>query len=559
MTHAIRPVDFDNLKTMTYEVTGRVARITFNRPEKGNAIVADTALELAALVERADLDPGVHVILVSGRGEGFCSGFEWSADADGWSSAGGLGAYQGTALDGKTQPVGHLPDRPWNPMLDYQMMRRFVRGFSSLRHADKPTVVKIHGYCGAGGTDIALHADQVIAASDAKIGYPPTPVWGVPATGLWAHRLGDQRAKRLLLTGDCITGAQAAEWGLAVEAPDPADLDDRAERLVERIAAVPVNQLIMVKLALNSALINQGVATSSMLGTMLDGIARNTSEGHAFVGDAVEHAFRDGDRQRDEPLSRSRSPVIASLDMPVRSLSRMTARSVLLSALLGIHPAWATVGELLRLTEDFDLKESTVRVALTRLVSAGDLVRSADGYRLSDRLLARQRRQDDAMQPQVRPWNGDWTTLVVTSIGTDARTRAALRSSLQENRFAELREGVWLRPDNLAVDLPDDVLARVQVLHARDDAPAELAARLWDLPAWSGTGHQLLDEMATATNTPARFAAAAAILRHLLTDPVLPDALLPDDWPGNVLRESYARFAQEFMARRDQTEPLEAL
>jgi enoyl-CoA hydratase len=559
MTYAIRPVDFDNLKTMTYEVTGRVARITFNRPEKGNAIVADTPLELSALVERADLDPDVHVILVSGRGEGFCSGFDWSADTDRSSSAGGLGAYQGTALDGRTQPAHHLPDRPWDPMVDYQMMSRFVRGCSSLRHADKPTVVKIHGYCVAGGTDIALHADQVIAASDAKIGYPPTRVWGVPATGLWAHRLGDQRAKRLLLTGDWITGARAAEWGLAVEAPDPADLDERTERLVERIAAVPVNQLIMVKLALNSALINQGVATSSMLGTMLDGIARNTSEGHAFIGDAVEHAFRDMDRQRDEPLSRPPSPVVASLDMPARALSRMTARSVLLSALLGIHPGRATVGELLRLTEDFDLKESTVRVALTRLVSAGDLVRSADGYRLSDRLLARQRRQDDAMQPQVRPWNGDWTTLVVTSIGTDARTRAALRSSLQENRFAELREGVWLRPDNLAVDLPDDVLARVQVLHARDDAPAQLAARLWDLPAWSSTGHQLLDEMATGTNTPARFAAAAAILRHLLTDPVLPDALLPDNWPGNVLRESYARFAQEFMARRDQTEPVEAL
>ena len=136
-------------------------------------------------------------------------------------------------LDGKTQAVNHLPDAPWDPMIDYQMMSRFVRGFSSLMHADKPTVVKIHGYCVAGGTDIALHADQVIAASDAKIGYPPTRVWGVPAAGMWAHRLGDQRAKRLLLTGDCITGAQAAEWGLAVEAPEPKDLDERTERLVE--------------------------------------------------------------------------------------------------------------------------------------------------------------------------------------------------------------------------------------------------------------------------------------------------------------------------------------
>ena len=279
MTHAIKPVDFDNLKTMTYEVTDRVARITFNRPEKGNAIVADTPLELSALVERADLDPNVHVILVSGRGEGFCAGFDLSAYADGTGPAGGGSAYKGTVLDGKTQAINHFANQPWDPMIDYQMMSRFVRGFSSL-----------------------MHADQVIAAADAKIGYPPTRVWGVPAAGLWAHRLGDQRAKRLLLTGDCITGAQAAEWGLAVEAPDPKDLDERTERLVQRIAAMPVNQLIMVKLALNSALLQQGVATSRMVSTVFDGVARHTPEGHAFVADAVEHGFRDAVRHRDEPF-----------------------------------------------------------------------------------------------------------------------------------------------------------------------------------------------------------------------------------------------------------------
>ncbi|MFV8170817.1 crotonase/enoyl-CoA hydratase family protein [Mycolicibacterium peregrinum] len=291
----------ETLKTMTYEVTDRTARITFNRPEKGNSIVADTPLELQALVERADLDPNVHVILVSGRGEGFCAGFDLSAYADGTGEAGG-GRYDGTVLSGRTQAINHLPDQPWDPMIDYQMMSRFVRGFSSLMHADKPTVVKIHGYCVAGGTDIALHADQVIAAADAKIGYPPMRVWGVPAAGLWAHRLGDQRAKRLLFTGDCITGAQAAEWGLAVEAPEPGDLDERTERLVERIAAMPVNQLIMAKLACNSALLQQGVATSRMVSTVFDGIARHTPEGHAFVADAVEHGFREAVRHRDEPM-----------------------------------------------------------------------------------------------------------------------------------------------------------------------------------------------------------------------------------------------------------------
>lgn len=290
-----------DLTTMTYEVTGRVARITFNRPEKGNAIVAATSVELAACVERADLDPAVHVILVSGRGEGFCGGFDLSAYADGSGSAGGEDRV-GTVLDGHTQAVNHLPTQPWDPMIDYQMMSRFVRGFASLMHADKPTVVKIHGYCIAGGTDIALHADQVIVAADAKIGYPPMRVWGVPAAGLWAHRLGDQRAKRLLLTGDCITGAQAAEWGLAVEAPDAVDLDESTERLVERIAAMPVNQLIMAKLALNTALYQQGVATSRMVSTVFDGIARHTPEGHAFVADAREHGFREAVRHRDEPF-----------------------------------------------------------------------------------------------------------------------------------------------------------------------------------------------------------------------------------------------------------------
>jgi phenylacetic acid degradation operon negative regulatory protein len=236
----------------------------------------------------------------------------------------------------------------------------------------------------------------------------------------------------------------------------------------------------------------------------------------------------------------------------------MTARSVVLSVLLGAHPAWATASELIRLTADFDIREPTLRVALTRMVSAGDLVRSEDGYRLSDRLLARQRRQDDAINPRLRKWDGTWTTLVITSVGIDARTRAALRTTLQDNRFAELREGVWLRPGNLDMKLPDDVLERVRVLHARDDDPAELAALLWDLPGWVRVGRKLLDEMAAATGIPGRFVAAAAIVRHLLTDPVLPDELLPDDWPGADLREVYRKFAAELVARRDGVEMMEA-
>ena len=239
-------------------------------------------------------------------------------------------------------------------------------------------------------------------------------------------------------------------------------------------------------------------------------------------------------------------------------MPNMTARSVVLSVLLGAHPAWASASELIRLTADFGIKETTLRVALTRMVSAGDLIRSADGYRLSDRLLARQRRQDDAMRPRTRAWRGDWLVLIVTSVGTDARTRAALRTTMHDKRFGELREGVWMRPDNLDLNLDPDIAARVRVLKARDDAPAELAGQLWDLPAWAETGHRLLDEMAAASDIPGRFVVAAAMVRHLLTDPMLPAELLPADWPGARLRDAYHDFATELAQRREPTQLVEA-
>ena len=155
----------------------------------------------------------MHVIVVSGRGKGFCGGYDLTAFAE--------------------QAIpNHDPSKTWDPMVDFAMMSRFTKGYASLLHANKPTVAKIHGFCVAGGTDIALHCDQIVIAADTKIGYPPTRVWGVPSAGLWAHRLGDQRAKRLLLTGDCLSGREAAEWGLAIEAPEPDQLDERTEILV---------------------------------------------------------------------------------------------------------------------------------------------------------------------------------------------------------------------------------------------------------------------------------------------------------------------------------------
>ncbi|HEU4363125.1 MAG TPA: PaaX family transcriptional regulator C-terminal domain-containing protein [Mycobacterium sp.] len=239
-------------------------------------------------------------------------------------------------------------------------------------------------------------------------------------------------------------------------------------------------------------------------------------------------------------------------------MTRMTARSVVLSVLLGTHPAWASAAELLRMTAGFGIKDATMRVALTRMVSAGDLIHSADGYRLSDRLLARQLRQDEALGPRVRRWRGDWITVVITSVGNDARSRAALRTTLSNNRFAELREGVWMRPDNLDVNLDVDVRARLRVLTARDDEPVSLAGQLWDLPGWAGAGDELLDEMAAAGDVPARFTVAAAIVRHLLTDPVLPPELLPPGWPGDRLRTAYTDFAAELGRRRNHDQSMEA-
>lgn len=296
------PPDSLEFPTLTYEVTGRIARITFNRPKQGNAITADTPLDLVASVERADLDPRVHVILLSGRGKGFCGGYDLGAFAERSQRPEGDGPdrVRDTPLDPRVQAANHDPNGVWDPMIDYAMMSRYNRGFASLMHANKPVVAKLHGFCVAGGTDIALHCDQIIAADDTKIGYPPTRVWGVPATGLWAHRIGDQRAKRLLFTGDCITGRQALEWGLAVDAAPAEELDQLVEDYVARIAQMPVNQLMMIKLALNSALHAQGIANSALISTVFDGVSRHSREGYAFQTRSATVGFRQAVRERDE-------------------------------------------------------------------------------------------------------------------------------------------------------------------------------------------------------------------------------------------------------------------
>jgi len=291
-------------RAVRYEVGGRVARITLDRPERGNGITLGMVSELASCVERAELDPAVHVLLLAGNGPGFCGGYDLvdSAEGMGSSAAGEESGASGSPLDPAVIAANHDPRGTWDPTVDYAMMSRNVRGFMSLFHCGKPVVCRVHGFCVAGGTDMALCSDLLVIAEDAKIGYPPARVWGSPTTALWAHRVGVQRAKRLLFTGDSLSGSEALEWGLAIEAPPADQLQERTEILLERIARLPVNQLMLMKLLVNQTLYAQGLHATQVLGTVFDGITRHTPEGYAFQQRAAEAGFREAVRERDEPF-----------------------------------------------------------------------------------------------------------------------------------------------------------------------------------------------------------------------------------------------------------------
>ncbi len=287
---------------MTYEREGRIARITLDRPARGNGITAAMPRELAVCVEQANLDPEVHVIALAGNGTGFCGGYDLVESAEGMGLAEDASVPSGSPIDPFVMAKNHDPNGQWDPVTDYQMMSRNVRGFMSLFHSEKPTLCKVHGFCVAGGTDMALCSDLLVIEDRAKIGYPPARVWGVPTTALWAHRVGPARAKRLLLTGDSLSGTEAVEWGLAVEAAPASELDKCFEALLERVARMPINQLVMHKLLVNQALYAQGLQATQVLGTFFDGIARHTPEGFAFQKRASEAGFKEAVRERDEPF-----------------------------------------------------------------------------------------------------------------------------------------------------------------------------------------------------------------------------------------------------------------
>ena len=275
--------------TLLYEARERIARITLNRPERLNAINEHTGRELREAVARANADDAVHVIVLQGAGRAFCSGYDLKDYAEGdtpWNQS-----------------------MPWDPMIDFRMMKSNTDDFMSLWRSHKPTIAKVHGFAVAGGSDIALCCDLVVMAEDAKIGYPPARVWGCPTTAMWVYRLGAERAKRMLLTGDLVDGREARALGLVLDAVPEAQLEARVLTLAQRLAGVPKNQLMMQKLMINQAYENMGLASTQMFATLFDGITRHSPEGKWFQQYAAEHGFHEAVRLRDsgEPIPGSKA------------------------------------------------------------------------------------------------------------------------------------------------------------------------------------------------------------------------------------------------------------
>jgi enoyl-CoA hydratase len=258
-----------------------VATLTLNRPERLNTITRDLIADFHHAFAEAQSDGDTRVIRLKGAGRAFCAGYDIDWGAESMQDAEG--------------------DQPWDPMADLAMMSRFVDAYMSLWRSPKPVVAQVHGFCVGGGTDFALCSDLIVCADDCRIGYPPARVWGSPTTAMWTYRLGLERSKRLLLTGDPLDGRTAVEWGLASECHPEDELDDKAMALCRRIAMLPANQLHMMKLLVNQTIEQMGLHTTQLIGTQLDGAARHTPEGAAFSKAALDDV-RAAVRDRDAPF-----------------------------------------------------------------------------------------------------------------------------------------------------------------------------------------------------------------------------------------------------------------
>ena len=274
------------MATLRTEIANGVCSIVLTRAREYNTITPALRDDLAEAIDQADADPACRVMLLRAEGPAFCAGYglDWSTSAQA----------------GEQAPREDA--RAWDSVADWRFMRRFVDVYMKLWYAQKPTIAAVQGWCIGGGTDMVLCADLIVAGEGASFGYPPARVWGTPTTAMWVYRMGLEQAKRYLLTGDEIPARKAAEIGLILETVPDDQLLEHALGLARRMARLPSNQLIMLKLLCNQTAEHLGLGQTRLLGTLFDGIARHTQEGLDFVERSQAVGFRQAVRERDDPF-----------------------------------------------------------------------------------------------------------------------------------------------------------------------------------------------------------------------------------------------------------------
>ena len=274
-------------ETLIYATDGAVATVTLNRPDRLNTIVPPMPDELEAAVHRAVADASVKVIVLRGAGRAFCAGFDFGGGFHHWDDA--------LTTEGE-----------WDPGKDFVMATAPSVGpvpkFMSMWRSPKPVIAQVHGWCVGGGSDMALCADLVVASEDARIGTPYSRMWGAYLSGMWLYRLGLTRAKEYALTGKPLSGREAADIGLINEAVPFASLEGTVRALAERLASIPLSQLSAMKLVVNQAYENMGLASTQTLGPILDGLMRNTPDAKRFIELAEREGVSGAVASRDEPF-----------------------------------------------------------------------------------------------------------------------------------------------------------------------------------------------------------------------------------------------------------------
>ena len=274
-------------ETLIYATDGAVATVTLNRPDRLNTIVPPMPDELEAAVHRAVADASVKVIVLRGAGRAFCAGFDFGGGFHHWDDA--------LTTEGE-----------WDPGKDFVMATAPSVGpvpkFMSMWRSPKPVIAQVHGWCVGGGSDMALCADLVVASEDARIGTPYSRMWGAYLSGMWLYRLGLTRAKEYALTGKPLSGREAADIGLINEAVPFASLEETVRALAERLASIPLSQLSAMKLVVNQAYENMGLASTQTLGPILDGLMRNTPDAKRFIELAEREGVSGAVASRDEPF-----------------------------------------------------------------------------------------------------------------------------------------------------------------------------------------------------------------------------------------------------------------